>query len=159
MIWGLIFQVLVLIVGVPHVKQEPFAPQGEAWGFEFPPDCGALGPGWGLWQDHVSTFLTHFNVVSLLFACCEGVVQPIFSVFFQIKLFHIYSCRFSGSTGGGEFKIYHLKLELCCWKLLLGKTKYYTGCSGGIKFLHLLFCFSYWFSIWLFLGLSFWFNF
>lgn len=33
-------QVQVLKVGVPVVWFKPFAPQGEAQGFEFPPDCG-----------------------------------------------------------------------------------------------------------------------
>ena len=36
----LVSQVLVLKPGVPNVGYEPFAPQGEALGFKFPPDFG-----------------------------------------------------------------------------------------------------------------------
>ena len=33
-----------LKVGVSHVRSKPFTPQGDAQGFEFPPDCGSLQP-------------------------------------------------------------------------------------------------------------------
>lgn len=42
MFCGFVSQVLVLKVGVLHVEFKPFAPQVEAPGFEFPPDCGSL---------------------------------------------------------------------------------------------------------------------
>lgn len=48
MFWGLLFQVLVLKPGVPNVGYKPFAPQGEALGFEFPPNFGMPCQVWGL---------------------------------------------------------------------------------------------------------------
>lgn len=47
--WGLIFQVPILKDGVPDVGYEPFVPQGEALGFEFPPYSGLSHQGWGSW--------------------------------------------------------------------------------------------------------------
>lgn len=46
--WGLLSQVLVLKPGVPKVGSKPFAPQGEALGFEFPPDFGMPCQVWRL---------------------------------------------------------------------------------------------------------------
>ena len=45
--WELLSQVLVLAIGVPNVGYEPFAPQGEALGFEFPGNCESPLWGWG----------------------------------------------------------------------------------------------------------------
>ena len=39
---GIVSQVLVLKVGFPSVAFKPFAPQGGALGFEFPPDYESL---------------------------------------------------------------------------------------------------------------------
>lgn len=80
MSWGLVSQVLVLKVAVGNVGYKPFSPRGEALGFEFPPDLGLPHWVWGL-GDCVLTFSTHFDMVSLLFAQCEGATLPVFRVF------------------------------------------------------------------------------
>lgn len=73
----------VLKVGVPSARKEPFAPQGEAPGFEFRPAAGrgARGWGWDLWRDCVSAFPTCFQASFLSFARCEGVAPPVFKFF------------------------------------------------------------------------------
>lgn len=43
-----ISQVQALKVGVADVQLNPLAPQRQALGFEFPPNCGSLREGWGL---------------------------------------------------------------------------------------------------------------
>lgn len=48
---ALISQVHVLKVGVPDVGFKCFTPQGADLDFKFPPSCGSLPLGWGLWQD------------------------------------------------------------------------------------------------------------
>ena len=73
MFWRLVSQLPVLKVVVPHVGYEPFTPQVETPGFEFSPKCELPHEHWGLWQDCVSTFPSWFDVVSLLYAECEGV--------------------------------------------------------------------------------------
>ena len=45
-IWEFISQVQVSKVGVLDVRLIPFNPQGEALGFEFPPDLGSLYQQW-----------------------------------------------------------------------------------------------------------------
>ena len=40
MFWEFISQVEVFKVGVPNVAYKTFIPQGEALGFEFPPNSG-----------------------------------------------------------------------------------------------------------------------
>lgn len=45
MFWGLNSHVLMLKVGVPNVGYKARAVQGEALGFEFPPNCGLLYQG------------------------------------------------------------------------------------------------------------------
>ena len=44
-VWGLTSQVHVLKVGMPKVRFEPFAPQGEALSFEFPSGYGCYTRG------------------------------------------------------------------------------------------------------------------
>ena len=44
---GLVSQVQVLKVEVPHVRFKPFPPRGETLGFEFPPGCGSPCQGVG----------------------------------------------------------------------------------------------------------------
>lgn len=56
MLWGRLPQVPFLQVGAADVGCEPFTPQGEAVGFEVPPDCG-LHQGWVLWQEWSQPFL------------------------------------------------------------------------------------------------------
>lgn len=69
---------------------------------------------WGccLWPDGVSAFLNCFDVVSLSFAWCPGVIPPVFS-FFPEEI--IPFCILGVSVGGGEFGISpqhrHLKME------------------------------------------------
>ena len=46
---GLISQVQVLKVKVPDVGFKTFVHQGEAQGFESPPDCVSLYQGCGFW--------------------------------------------------------------------------------------------------------------
>lgn len=62
MFWELISQIQVQNAVVPDVGFKPFAPQGEAPGFEFPSDCGSSGQGWSLQQDCVSASPTHFDM-------------------------------------------------------------------------------------------------
>ena len=64
---GLVSQVQVLNIGVPDVGFKAFAPQGEAWGFEIPPNCGFVSQGWSLWQNRVSASPTCFDVGFFLF--------------------------------------------------------------------------------------------
>lgn len=81
MVWGLISQMHVLKAGVPNVGFELFTPQGEASGFEFPPDCGPPLLGWGLQQDCVPASPTHFDVVFFLFVQCVVITLPAFRSF------------------------------------------------------------------------------
>lgn len=60
--WGFISQMHVLKVKVSDVGFKLLVLQGNVLGFEFPPDGGTLSQGWGLWQDCVSAFSTHFSV-------------------------------------------------------------------------------------------------
>lgn len=64
----LISQVQILKVGVLYVGFKPFAFQREAWGFEFPSDCGLSHLGWALGQDCVSASPICFDVDFFLFA-------------------------------------------------------------------------------------------
>ena len=51
----------VLKVEMPDVGFKPFAPQGEALGFEFPPDCGSQY--WdGVYGDIVSQLLLSTSI-------------------------------------------------------------------------------------------------
>lgn len=54
---------------------KPFAFQGESGLWEFPPNCMALCQGWGLWQECISAFRTHFILSIFSFACCIGFTQ------------------------------------------------------------------------------------
>ena len=54
---GLVSQVLVLKVGVTAVGFKQFPPQGEALGFEFPPDCGLPHSWWDFGEIMSQTFL------------------------------------------------------------------------------------------------------
>ena len=76
--WGLIFQLPVLKIGLPNVGYEPFAPQGEALGFEFPPDCGSLHQD-GVYGEIVSQ---PFPPASMWFLSglgdVEGLALPVF---------------------------------------------------------------------------------
>lgn len=81
-------------VGVLNVGYNSFDAQRAAPGFQFPPQCRSSHQGWGSWRACVSAFPTHFDVVFLLFAQCEGVTPPVFRgvfvlfCFFQRELFH-----------------------------------------------------------------------
>lgn len=84
--WGLIFQVPVLKDGVPDVGYEPFVPQGEALGFEFPPDYGSLHQG-GVYGKILSHPFLPDSVGFLSgLADVEGLLCP-FLGFCQRKLF------------------------------------------------------------------------
>lgn len=116
----LVFQVLVLKVGVPGVGCKPSSPQGELSSFEFPPDCGLHHWGWGLQWDCVSALPTHFDVVSLLFSLCEGIIPPVFTFFFSRGNCSIHSYRSNVFVGGSKFRILlHHHLELVITRFLL----------------------------------------
>lgn len=50
-------------------------PQGEAGSWGFPPGYTALCHGWGLWQEYVSAFPTHFDVSTFSFTQRVGITQ------------------------------------------------------------------------------------
>ena len=60
----------------------PFTSWGDIQGCEFPPNCGLLLWGWGLWWDIVSASPLHCDVVFffffLSFAHCVGVTYLVF---------------------------------------------------------------------------------
>ena len=58
----LAFKVQVLKAGVPDVGFKPFAPQGEAWGCEYPPNHGSLCRGRVYGKNE-----SHFNIVFFFF--------------------------------------------------------------------------------------------
>lgn len=111
---GLVSQVYVLKVEMPYVVLKPFAPQGEALEFEFPPSSRSLCQGWGLWQDYVPAFPTSLWVSSQLPNVQLSLSQPL-GFFKEAINCSICSYRLSVSVGGGEFRVFlSCHLENAC---------------------------------------------
>lgn len=81
MFWGFVSQVLVLKVAVVHMGFKPFAPQVEAPGFEFPPDCGSLP------QERVYSVTVSQPLLPALMWVFSYLHNAVFRIFPR-KLFH-----------------------------------------------------------------------
>ena len=113
----LVFQVIFLEVHLSTVCFKSWNIQcwvqilsfsGRGSGFEFPPSCGSLYWGWGLWWDFVPDSPVSFDGF-LFFAWCVVITQPGFILRGQ---FSICSCRLSVSMGGRESRSFlHCHLE------------------------------------------------
>lgn len=77
-----LFQLQVLKVWMPDVGLKPFAPQGEAWGFEFSSSCGLPCQGKNL-REIVSQALLRDAIFFyfLSFAQCIAVTQLVLEFF------------------------------------------------------------------------------
>lgn len=71
-------QVGVLKVGVPDDRSEPFAPQGEAPGFEFPPSYGSLYQGRVYGKIYLNlSYLPFKNIYLFLFDCTRSYLRHV----------------------------------------------------------------------------------
>lgn len=63
-----------------------FTPQGEAWDFEFPPDCGVAAPAVGLWQDCVSASPTCLHVGCPRSSVCRSCLASVWGLGFSQEI-------------------------------------------------------------------------
>ena len=122
MFWELISQRQVLRAGCLMWGSNPFLLSGEEGGtrgFEFPPECGSSPGGWwGLWWHCVSVPPTCFHVVFFLIHPMWRSQSASLGVFLPWGSDSFYSCRFSVSVGGSEFKTFlqhHLESIYSSW--------------------------------------------
>lgn len=78
---GLVSHAQVFKVGMSDVEFEPFAPHGEALGFELPRRVTA--PGVGFMARLCPSFSYLFDVVYILFAQCVVITQPAFWLLYE----------------------------------------------------------------------------
>lgn len=121
MFWGLISQVPFLKAGVPDVSYNPFTPQDEALGFEFPPSLGDATLGVGFRRDCVFAFVST-AMWSPCMSNVKGLLCQLLQVFFLMKLFHT-----------------HLQIQCVCWEEVSSESSYITILSGTLLYYYFLF--------------------